>query len=322
MFPVSTFLITKANQKSEFHFRSYSERYDDVNFDRTLINSDIAGNGDINSILHLLKVANDNVIKANYLAFISFGKGNAKASLLDINGSLKYSDVYIRNNDAFYMQSFSKIISVSSKAPFEVLNLTEALLNQAERIYSPNGKEFIIEKTRGNKAKIEPVKSYPFYKAEFVKSEIKRCNLKQFNEEQYVRSNNKELTNFVITKETIQRDTINMKYSNGLYTFSFNINLQDKTSRDAATRYSRARLRNVSGSKDLEYKIYKITIELWDNGLIRKITKEESWEATLNIGPLSPSGTTKSSNTSYYSFNPLDCNFTTMNIDLNWTSNK
>ena len=304
----------------DFSYRSYGLRYDKVSFKNRPVNSEIAaGNDSTAKVLHFLDIINYNLITADYLAAISVGGGTASSDLLNIKGGLKYGHVYVRDRGRFYLQSVAKVTEATSSLNINLLSLTQNLLNSAERKYSPDGKIFYLERVKGGHSNAKLLYSYTYGWADFRKGEHKVLNLAEYKAEEFIYRDYRELNNFVLTPDTIRRDSIRISYKDGLYTFTFRVNLEDGVSRDKATKYARAHLREVSKSEDLEYILYKVTIEMWDNGMIRKYTKEESWKASLKL-PLGirPSGCSYSLTSVYYSWNPADCTFKTNNSDISW----
>ena len=308
-------------ERGEFDYRNYNRRYDNVSFTVTPIDAEIAGGNDVAAVLHLLSVANSNVIAANYLASASTGDGSAGSSLLDMNGTLEFGDIYIRDNGAFYSQSVARITEATSSSPIDLLGFAQALLDQADRKYSADGETFYVQKVKGMSGESRMILDYPYGSAEFSEGAVEQFTLEQYKEEEYVKEYYNELSNFVFAEDTILPDNVVITYVDGLYTCNFEVNLVDIAARDKATEFSRANMREASDSDDLQYVLYKVTIEIYDNGLIKKYTKEESWEATLNLPlGLSPHGSSHSITSVFYSWDPDDCSFETMGIDTSWIS--
>lgn len=304
--------------RDDFVYRNYGMRYDDVTFNRTSIDPTIAAGNDINAILHFLEVIDANLIAANYLASASTGGGTASSSLFSMEGALEFGDIYVRENGAFYSQSVARVTRADSTSPVNLLSLAQALLDQADRKYSADGQTFYVQKVNGNRAVARMIEDYPYGSAAFSAGKLEVLELNEYKEAQYVKNTVGELSHFVFAEDTILHDTINIQYANGLYEFTFDVNLEDEAAREKATEFARANMREASSSDDLEYGLFRVTIEMYDNGLIAKYTKEESWLATLSVGPLSPNGASHSSTSIYYSWDPADCTFAVNNIDISW----
>ena len=304
--------------RGAFEYRNYGIRYDDVGFERTPIDMEIAqGEDDIEAILHILDVIEANLIAADYLASASVGGGSASSSMFDMRGSLDFADIYCRDNGAFYSQSIARVTEASSSVSDSILGAAQAM-GQADRKYSADGETFYVQKVKGNKANAKMIRDYPFGTSTFNKGDLEKLSLSKYKEKEYIRSDYRELTNFVINRDTIKADTAEISYEEGMFTLYFEIDLENKEARDTATEYARANMREASSSNDLEYAIYNVTIEVYDNGLIRKYTKEESWEATLKILFWSPHGASLSETSVYYSWDPADCSFSANGIDVSW----
>lgn len=302
----------------DFVYRNYGVRFNDVGFTVTPINAEIAQGNDVAAALHLLDVVHANMLAADYLASASVGGGSASSSLFDMCGSLQFGDIYIRDNGAFYSQSVARVTEANSSSPVDLLKLAQALLDQSDRKYSPDGETFYVQKAKGSKAVCRMIEDYPFGSSDFSTGSVEVFTLAQYMEEEFIYRDYRELSNFVFTADTILADSVSITYEDGLYTLNFEVNLEDTSARDIATEYARANMREAATSTDLEYALYKVTLEIWDNGLIRKYTKEESWAATLSIGPLKPNGASHSITSIYYSWDPADCTFSGNNIDISW----
>jgi len=307
--------------RDDFEYRNYGIKFDDVNFANTEITSSIAqGEDKIAAALHLITVAENNVIAADYLASASVGDGTASSSLFDMSGALQFGDIYVRDNGKFYSQSVARVTEATTSFPANLLTAAQALLDQSDRKYSADGQTFYVQKVKGTKATARMIKDYPYGTSTFERGELEVFDLDGYKAEEYIRTDYRELSNFVFAEDTIKEDSIEISYDDesGLYTLYFEVDLENEAAREKATEHSRANMREASNSDDLEYAIYNVTIEVYENGLIRKFTREESWEATLNVLGLKPHGSSHSETSVFYSWDPADCTFEVNNIDTSW----
>jgi hypothetical protein len=320
---------TPVDRPDEFSYKNYGLRYDDVSFSATPISASEVAGGGVDAALYILSVIDANLLAANYLASASVGGGSATSGLFELEGSLQFGDTYVRDNGAFYSQCVARVTSASSSAPFNVLNLAQVLLDQSDRKYSADGQTFYVQKAAGSGAECRMIEDYPYGTSNFASGEKETLTLEEYMDAEYTKYDYRELTHFVFTADTILSDSVTLTYNEGLYTLDFTVNLDGetivadgKTARDIATEHARANMREAATSNDLEYGLFKVTIEVYDNGMIASYTKEESWEATLTLisGVLEPSGSSHSVTTVYYSWDPADCTFEGNNIDISWAS--
>jgi hypothetical protein len=304
-----------------YEYKNYGVRFDDVSFSRTSIDAGIAaGDDNLAKVLNFLDVIDANLIAADYVANASTGSGTASSSLFEMQGSLDFGDIYIRENGKYYSQSVARVTEATTS--FKGLNLitvARGMLDQADRQYSADGITFYRQEVKGGSAAAEMIEPYPYGSATFEEGELETLTLEEYNQKEYVNNDYRELSNFEFASDTIKADSVTVELKDGLYTFSFDVNLTDTAARDKATEHSRAGMRKASSSNDLEYVLYKVTIEMWDNGLIRKYNKKESWAATLSLPlGLAPHGESYSDTSIYYSWDPADCTFAGNNIDITW----
>ena len=303
----------------EINYKNYGVRYDNVGFTLTPIDKTKMEKKDVTAALHLLDVVNKNLANADYFAFCSTGYGTARSSLMSMSGSLDYGVIYIKDGKSMYYQSAADVVEFNSSAGSRLSNLTQGLLDRAERKYSPDGKTFYVQKVKGNKAKIKVLNKYPFSDADYNVGETQKLSLNEFKKQEYVAANVNELTNMLFTKDTILDKSVAINYSGGIYRLAFTVDLSNNTLRDKATKYARGMLRDLVESNDLEFNHFRVNLEVWDNGLVRKFTREESWKGTINLPlNLKPEGISKSSAAIWYNWNPADCKIKDNKIDLSW----
>ena len=283
---------------------------DDLSFNVMSINSAIAqGDDELGAILHLMEVAEHNYLNADYLARISLGGGKADAA--GLKGKMAGRSFYLREYDKEYSQTIGRVYEGE---PQQLLGAAQKLLDQAKRSYTINRGDLNNEVTYIQEPKSSGLptmlEEFPYASCDYSKAKLKIINKDNREDEESFHLKHKgELTNFVISRESIVGDTYSISYNKSakLYTAVFEIDLSTEEARNAFTERPRASLRKTAGSDDLEYIKYKVILELWDNGLIRTISTEESWEATLNLTSFAkPSGSSQSTNVDYYSWDDDD----------------
>lgn len=301
------------------NYKNFGVRYDNVNFDATPINAENVASKDVSAALHILDVVDKNLKAANNVAYASTGSGTASSSLMNMSGALDYGIIFIKDNGAFYLQSAADVTDVNSNAGATFSKLTKGLLDQAERRYSPDGKTVFVQKVKGKKGNAKVFNSFPFCSADYNQGKIKKYSLQEYYNKEYIKSDFSETSNLVFSKNTIAPESIKLDYKDGLYKLSFDLNLKSKGARDEATKFARPMLREMTDSKDLEFNVFKVDVEVWDSGLVRKYTREESWEGHLELPlNLKPKGLSQSTASIYYSWDPANCSIKGNKIDLSW----
>jgi len=303
-----------------FNYLIPAHAYSKTSFAPIPINHKIAQKGDIAAVEHILQVIDSNLIAAPSYSFYSRGGGGASSSFMDMNGRLEYGLVFIKDNGALYLQSGAYVSDLTSSAGEKLSKAVRGVIDQAERHYSPDGKVFYTQKVRGFKAKTKVFNSFPYSSANYGASKLQVANRQDYISNQCIKNDIFEFSNMVMDKSTIDPNSIKIVHKDGVYKLSYQLNLNDVHARDKATQYARSFLRNIANSDDLQFKVFKVYIEVSDNGLIKKCCREESWTGTLKLPMgLRPVGTTRSRNCFNYTFNPKACKIKGR-IDTSWAS--
>jgi hypothetical protein len=297
---------------------SYLTKFDDVSFDNMPINASIVqGSDKVAAFMHIMEVATTNWERADYVAKISSGGGEAYTA--GMGGKMKVRSRYIRNNDTFYYEIAGRIYEANPPA---ALDAAQGMLNQGRREYSPDMETF-YQQEPGNKGDPMMKEEFPFYSCDYSKGDLETFNKEQWKEEKQVKEKIGEFTSFVFNGDTVKDIEIDYDDDEEYYTLKFALNLEDEEAREIATEFPRASLRKIADPKDeipedkkIQYKKYEYTMQIYDNGLIRTISTEESWEGLLKVWIFELEGSSQSKNTDYYSWDPEDCSLE--DIDFDW----
>jgi hypothetical protein len=291
----------------------------DFGFTPTPIDKSIADKGDARAAEHILQVVDANLSAAPHYSFYSRGGGSAVSSFMDMSGELEYGIIFLKDNGAMYMQSGAHVTRLSSSAGEKLSNAVKGVIDQAERHYSPDGKTFYIQRVKGFKAKTKVFDRFPYSASNFSASKVEEMTKEEYCRSQCVRKDIFELSNIVMDASTIDPASVKLDRKDNLYRLSFSINLDDAGIREKATRYARGFLRSISNSDDLQFKVFKVYMEVYENGLIKKYTREESWGGTLKLGMgFRPDGVSKSANSFHFTFDPVKCKIKGNGIDTSW----
>lgn len=297
--------------------------YDDVDFKEfatidgephgyMAIDSTIAkGDDQMAAVLHLMRVAEHNYSRAKNLARISIGGGEAQADKL--TGKMEVRSLMIREGDKSYYQTVGRVYEGT---PQSALGAAQILLDQGKRTYTINidsDNEVTYKQEPKNKGTPTMTEVFPYASCDFNKGTLKTIpkGVVDPDEVDTTLKYKGEMINFNIYEDgAIKTEGLSVVYDGAkkLYTVEFELDLSDQDKRNLYTEKPRAGLRKSAGSDDLEYLKYKVKMELWDNGLLKTYSTEESWEATLIITSfLKPYGASDSKNTDYFSWDDDDC---------------
>lgn len=297
-------------------YGNFEKRFDEVGFEVMDIEDSIAkGSDKMAAFVHLMEVAETNWDSADYLAKFTDGSGEAYTG--KIGGKMTGRSLYLRNPSSFYY-IFGSMLTESN--PKEGLPAAQAMLNQCRREYSSDMKTFYQQEPKNNG---KPTISYefPFFSCDYTKAKVESFNAEEWKIKRENKDKIGEFTSFVFDEQTVLADSISIEYKEeyGYYTLYFELNLEDKEARDRATEFPRKILRDIAQSNDIEYRVYNLTMEIWDNGLIRSIETEESWEGSIKVWILPTlHGSSSSSTKDYYSWDPKDCEYASYGLDIDW----
>lgn len=293
----------------ELNYGNYEQRYDNVNFALQSLNADIIeGSDKALAMEHMLSVADTNLQNSVNVARLAFAEGEAYTG--GVGGTMAMRMLYLKHNGAYYYEDAGSLYKAN---PAAGLSAGKIFVDQASREYSPDLETFYKQNPK-YKGKPQMTENFPYFANEYKKAKLSTTSFEE-------RENSEDfgkLTNFVFNRNTVKADTINIGYISGsqLYTLSFELNLEDEAARNEATEKPRAKLRE-QGSDNLEYVYYKYIIEIWDNGLIRKVVAEESWLGTINVFFMELTGSSHSISKEYYSWDPSDSAYLEQ-LDLSW----
>lgn len=281
----------------ELDYGHYEMRYD-AEYQLMSLNSNII-NDDNKSLAmeHILCVADTNLQNAPYISKITFAEGEAYTG--GIGGKMIMRMLMLKHNNAFYYEAAGSLYEAN---PAAGLQAGKIFIDQASREYSADMETFYKQNPK-YKGKPTMTDDFPYFSIDYRKAKLETMTMDEREDKDYFG----KLTNFVFNSNTVKHDSIAINYieADGLYTLSFELNLEDEAARQEATQVPRDKLRE-QGSEDLEYVYYKYTMEIWDNGLIRTVTAEESWLGTIDVFFLHLNGSSESVAKDYYSWDPSD----------------
>lgn len=255
------------------------------------------------AVLALFDAADRIQREAELLFTISDGGGYAKTGA---EGYMTVRGFYFRNGSGYYSQSAGEVTSANVGA-VNAIGPARNMLDQLSRTYTADMQTFTREKAaKGSKAKKPDVTAYgddfPYVKVDFSGCTKNEYNLEDWKVEARVLNQVGELSNFDFKADAIKDAEISYDDDEEFYTISFALDTGKKGTQayDDVVNFARAGLREASTSDDLDYVVYNMTLEVWDNGYIRSVSSVENWEATLQISMFNIKGVSDSQNITFY----------------------
>lgn len=307
------------NEKSSdilLDYGSFNKRVDvkDLTFTPKTIDKKFIDNSNkLQGILHIMDVVEYNVQNTDHLLRLALGDGSGTSDFgTELTGNMKVRSL-TAIEDKFYYYAQSGV--VYSSDPESLLGVSKLILEQCKRVYSNDNYENSIEQDQGNSGKPVLIDKFPYF-SDSIDKKYKKVK----NPISYHLKHKKELTNFKIDENSFIENSLSLEYDSKekLYKIAFNLDCKN----DKVVFKPRELLRKCSKSKDLEYNYFNVKLEVYDNGLLKSFTADESWEATINLGLLAIKGASKSLNTDYFSWDPKDSNFEQLKkdgiINLDW----
>ncbi len=239
------------------------------------------------------------------------------------SGTMIVRGIKAQSGNEFYYQKGAAIIKCSIPPLQSTL---EDVLNQQERLYSNGVDDFRatynsetgLTTLKGADAlistdKVIELEYIPFLKMSVpAKTKYKTYTKKKLYEKAYYLDDPREITNFKITEDTIVlkelkegEKYIELNEEEGYYTCRFSL-LVEGEGHDECVQNSRQYLRDSAGSDNLEYGKFDVTLEVWENGWLKRMRDEEIWQGTVSVPVLGSS--TTSSDTWYESIIFYDYN--------------
>jgi hypothetical protein len=252
-------------------------------------------------IVNLVKANNQLINNASYYTLI---EGNMVAGNMGyIN--LKGAAFFIHNDNSWYYRQF---IKVRDSKPDVIIPIFQSMLDRGSRHYYDYSDTVRIQET-STSSKICGNGEFPYDSCDFSESTDYSLDIEEVTD---YGNNYRSISQFEISDDTISDDTCSVSF-NEFYTLVFNLNLDTD-----AENQVRDMMREISGISNLEYTDVIFTLEVWENGTIKSMTVKENWSGTFNIFLTDLVITSETTSVYYYSYNPDDCDYEILNVDLSW----
>lgn len=238
----------------------------------------------------------------------------ATASGRSVTGKMGYvafeaGNLFLMQANSWYYQSLTKAVSAK---PDLLLPLLRPTLDRAERYYTEDGNEIIMKKGT-KKSKISLQNNFPYINCDFSKAEKKTVNISDVinYKEEFI-----NICAYNLCADTVLLNTFAVTEHVGYCKIEFELNLSDEAARAKAVSAQRDYMRKVTGMNNMEYDEIKIVLEVWNNGLPKKIIVCDRWSGKFKILLTELVIGSETESTYYYSYHPDDADY--KNINLEW----
>lgn len=305
------------NQQSILLYNGFNLNYNENDLILLPLNSGIINSTNKTAALeHILSIATTNYENSNRKAKLSYINNEFEGS--NITGKVSLRGLTLLNGHTYYYQNVGQAYDVD---PSAIEGVFEIKFNQGLREYSNNMTDFYIQDA-GNDGNPEAQEEFPFVSCDFDEGEVQQLNLIEIKDHNSIRSSVGEFTNYIFNCETINGKSIKISLKDNIYKVEFSLKLDTKENIDLATELPRDALRAMYNTSDLEITKYEVTMEIWDNGLIKSFQADSDYEGTIKCQPISnPNLVFSSTAIDYYSWYLSDSIIDYVNdntIELDW----
>ena len=236
--------------------------------------------------------ANANMIQCDQALAVLRGKRNAEIAVG--SGGMIVRGIKVQAGSEFYYQKAAMVNESSIKSSL-VLKGLKASLNQQERAYTNGDDDFRLTGTlKGDDAKIwdeEEYETVPYILPE-VPDTMTSYSEDDFKTKGYYLEDPREITNFKIEAQYIvlkdlpegqnyieeAEDDVGNKYYICRFSLAY---LEDDCVR-IARQYLRDSAQKDAKEQNLQYGKFDITMEVWENGYLKRMYDEEEWEGSVD----------------------------------------
>lgn len=242
----------------------------------------------LSSIIKLILIANQNNVDCDFYAAAAYGTGEAKFKIGKDNivGSMDTREWRIYDNGEYFFDSYGMVVGGysikqdGSKGTVSnaLVSALSAVLNYTERVYSPDCETFYTSKK--GKADEKTLTRFPSLDAvAYPKPKSEKSALSKYIDENYYRNDFREFTsdNWDESIPPITSGKLTYDEENGIYYLECETNIED----ESVLELSIKSMKKSSGTDIFKYAKKRLTIEIWECGLIKNYINENVWEATL-----------------------------------------
>ncbi len=280
----------------------------------TLSSEETTDQAVLDSIEYLLKLSNQNNIDCDFFAAAAYGTGEAKIRFTGQNivGNMDIREWRMYDNGEYFFDSYGLVVGgytlkengSKGGVPDSLVSLISGVLNYTERVYSPDGETFY--KSKEGKADSESLIKFPSLDAiEYKKPKAQKTDVDTYIEEKHYRHSFKEFTTDNLDDENLTPITsgkLTYDEANGIYTLECEVNCEDERILDLSIKS----MKQSSGTDIFKYAKKRLTIEIWECGLVKSYININRWEATLLPTSLKLQGASENFYNQAFTYNKED----------------
>ena len=241
------------------------------------------------SACYLYHLANTNAQLLDFFAYISEGNGHADVTSngLSLRGNMEVRDYFFKDNAKKYFETIGVVMSGENlsdgKDITTLLGAVRLILNYAERNYTQDGVTFYKQRKSGADVVDEnTIKDFNPPSTDYVNwDKIKKTakfDKKSWYEEDKIRNHHYEIDNADIKPEYLKNAQVTHNKKEGFYEVYYEV-----IPTSPALELGRQSLRKSTGSKNLDYVYQKVSFSVWEDGVFRMYSTDNSWKADIAI---------------------------------------
>ncbi|MDE7078773.1 MAG: hypothetical protein K2O95_01485 [Clostridia bacterium] len=267
----------------------------------------------LSSIIYLLLTANQNNVECDFYAAAAYGTGEAKIKLgsQNIVGSMDTREWRLYDNGEYFFDSYGLVVGghtikedgSKGSVPNSIISALSGVLNFTERVYSPDSKTFYVSKK--GKSDSKSLTLYPSLDAiTYKKPDSTKFTYGDYVKENFYRNDFREFTSDDLDEglNPITSGRITYDSEKGIYYLECEINCEDETVLDLSIQS----MKKSSGTNIFKYAKKRLTIEIWECGLIKNYINNNVWEATLLPTSLKLKGSSENFYEQRFTYNKED----------------
>lgn len=227
---------------------------------------------------YLFNLANNNLCKVNWYANVATGNGTATINIgANASGNMEVREVRIKDGAAMYMETMGQVVDGTTEW---IVDACRTLLNYGNRKYTPDGKTFYLQDGGRKALSDNSLANFYVEGTNYINwdecDDVRSISVDQFMKEEYYRSNYAETNSSHIAADTLEKASVYYDEEHGYYEIEMVVDVDSD-----ALELAIASTRNSANSDDIVYAYQTIKCQVWDCGLFRYYSTDDSWEGSL-----------------------------------------
>lgn len=260
------------------------------------------------SAAYLYNIANHNRQTTSY--WVSYGAGSGYANIEiggKLRGDMSVRDWQVKDGNEYYFEDFAKVTQAINTETNEDSSLggpVSSMLEYCHSKYSPDGKTFYV-KSGSNKCFTDNMIENYLIEDNVINwakaGKVTTMSYQEYLDSISARRSHVEIDNSLMKWSSISGVKLSHN-KDGYYELYIEVDVTSD-----CLLLGEENLRQSALSNDLKYVYQKITIQIWDCGLIRNYATLNSWSATIGSaaagGVIKISGESTNTYSKAYSYN-------------------